>query len=250
MEHRRAHRVYCSTTGHERISDTVEFFPKHCKVPGLSSADAATIAALDLTNALAKPTPITPFKQPGTGRMQKIKKLVAIFESMAPKRTPVNRLNEPTPKMSTPPTPRVPTSTVPTPRVQAHVTPDDNPGHTHNRTRHSPRGHQPPQVTQEERALQLVTKPLPRINRAYAVTDVTTGQQLEYRQLLQQPDLKPIWERAFANELGRLSQGVRDIKGTDTIVFTPPHRIYIRKEQSPTEGSSAIYAHTKRSSTE
>jgi hypothetical protein len=70
MEHYRAHRVYCSTTGHERISDTVEFFPKHCKVPGLSSADAATITALDLTNALANPTPTTSFKQPGTDRMQ------------------------------------------------------------------------------------------------------------------------------------------------------------------------------------
>jgi hypothetical protein len=32
MEHYRAHRVYCSTTGHERISDTVEFYPQHCKV--------------------------------------------------------------------------------------------------------------------------------------------------------------------------------------------------------------------------
>jgi hypothetical protein len=30
MEHYRAYRVYCSTTGHERISDTEEFFPKHC----------------------------------------------------------------------------------------------------------------------------------------------------------------------------------------------------------------------------
>jgi hypothetical protein len=55
MEHYRAHRVYCSTTGHKRISDTVEFFhntvkfreyqaptrpplrqpisPTHCKIP-------------------------------------------------------------------------------------------------------------------------------------------------------------------------------------------------------------------------
>jgi hypothetical protein len=202
MEHYRAHRVYCSTTGHGRIRDTVEFFPKHCKVPGLSSADAATIAALDLTNALANPTPTTPFKQRGTDRMQEIKKLAAIFESMAPKRTPVNKHTEPTPKMTTPPTPRVPKSTVPTPMVQPRVTPSDNLGHTHAPTRCSHRGHQPPHVTQEERAYQLLATPPPRINRAYAVTDVTTGQELEYRQLLQRPDLKPIWERAFANELG------------------------------------------------
>jgi hypothetical protein len=160
--------------------------------------------------------------------MQEIKKLAAIFESMAPKRRPVNKLTKPTPKMYTLPTPRVPTSTVPTPRVQARVTPDDNPGHTHVRTRH------PPQVTQEERAYQLLATPLPIINRAYAVTDMTTGQQLEYRQLLHQPNLKPIWERVFANELGRLAQGVLDIKGTDTIVFIPPS--YIPKERTITYG--------------
>jgi hypothetical protein len=144
MEHYRVHRVYCSTTGHERISDTVEFFPKYCKVPGLSSADTAMITALDLTNALMDPTPITPFKQPGTDRMQEIKKLAAIFESIAPKRTPVNELTEPTPKMSTQTIPRVPTPTVPTPRVQQRVTPDNNPDHTHVHARRSPRGHQPP----------------------------------------------------------------------------------------------------------
>jgi hypothetical protein len=166
--------------------------------------------------------------------MQEIKKLAAIFESIAPKRTPVNKRTEPTPKMSTPPTPRVPTSMVPTPRVQPRVTPSDNLGHTHVPTRHSPRGHQPPHVTQEERACQLLATPPPRINRAYAVTDVTTGQQLEYRQLLQRPDLKTILQRAFANELGRLAQGVRDIKGTDTIVFIPPSDI--PKERTITYG--------------
>jgi hypothetical protein len=138
MEHYRAHLLYCSTTGHEHISDTVEFFAKHCKVPGLSSADAATIAALDLTNALANPTPTTLFKKPGTNRMQEIKKLAAIFESMAPKRTPVNKPTEPTPKMTTPPTPRVSTSTVPTPRVYPRVIPSDNLGHTHVPARCSP----------------------------------------------------------------------------------------------------------------
>jgi hypothetical protein len=74
----------------------------------------------------------------------------------------------------------------------------------------------------------------PRINRAYAVTDVNTGQQLEYHQLLQLPDLKPIWERVFANELVRLAQGVHDIKGTDTIVIIPPSEI--PKERTITYG--------------
>jgi hypothetical protein len=180
MEHYRAHRVYCSTTGHERISDTVDFFPKHCKVPGLSSADAAMRAALDLTHALRNQAPTTPFKQPGTDRMQAIKRLETIFEAMVPKRTTGYELTEPT---TTQPTPPVPTPTIPAPRVPTAP------------ARCSPRGHQPPQVTQEERAYQLVATPLPRINRAYAVIAVATGQQLEYRQLLQRPDLNPYGKR-------------------------------------------------------
>jgi hypothetical protein len=80
MEHYHAHRVYCSTTGHERIRDTIKFFPQHCKVPGISSADAATIAAADITHALQNTTPTTPFNQPGMERMQAIKKLASILE--------------------------------------------------------------------------------------------------------------------------------------------------------------------------
>jgi hypothetical protein len=134
--------------------------------------------------------------------------------------------------MSTQPTPRVPTPTVPTPRVQEHITPENNPSHTRVHAQLIPRGYQPPHVAQEEPAYQLLAIPLPRINRAYTVTDVATGQQLEYCQLLQQTDLKPIWERAFANELGRLAQGVCDIKGTDTIVFI--HASEIPKERTVT----------------
>jgi hypothetical protein len=60
---------------------------------------------------------------------------------------------------------------------------------------------------------------LPKIESAHAVTDTVNGQQLEYQHLLLIPDLKPIWERAFANELGRLAQGIRDVIGTNTIEF-------------------------------
>jgi hypothetical protein len=80
MKHYCDHRVYCSTMGHKRISDTVESPPQNCKVPGISSAEAAAIVAADLTHALLQPTPTTPFKQPGTERMQAIKKLTSIFE--------------------------------------------------------------------------------------------------------------------------------------------------------------------------
>ena len=54
---------------------------------------------------------------------------------------------------------------------------------------------------------------------AGAITCKETGQPLEYRDLIKRPEVKEIWEKALSNELGRLAQGVREIKGTDTIFF-------------------------------
>ena len=60
---------------------------------------------------------------------------------------------------------------------------------------------------------------------AGAIIDENTGEALEYRDLIKRPELKQIWFRAFANELGRLAQGIRDIAGTDTIFFIPRSKI-------------------------
>ena len=46
----------------------------------------------------------------------------------------------------------------------------------------------------------------------------------EYRQLQKGKD-KTIWQRSFSNELGRLAQGIRDIKGTNCISFIPHSQI-------------------------
>jgi hypothetical protein len=221
MDHYHGHQVYCSTTRHGRISDTVEFFPQHCKVPGISSANAATIAAANLTHALQNPTPTTPFKQPGTERMQAIKNLAPVFKEMAPQQAPTPRVDTTYQIISPPPrVDTVPTRKFTTPRVPTILTP--HPARTSDapyRPQRSPRDHNPPQVTQEEWAYQLLATALPKIELAHAVNDTVTGQQLEYRHLLMRPDLKPIWERAFADELGRLAQGIRDVIGTNTIEF-------------------------------
>ena len=47
-----------------------------------------------------------------------------------------------------------------------------------------------------------------------------TGVPQEYRHLCKGYDQK-IWKRSFANELGQLTQGITNIKGTDTINFIP-----------------------------
>ena len=44
---------------------------------------------------------------------------------------------------------------------------------------------------------------------------------MEYRDLTKKSDLKALCERSLATELGRLTQGIHDIKGTNTIYFIP-----------------------------
>ena len=52
-----------------------------------------------------------------------------------------------------------------------------------------------------------------------AVIDNDTGKKLEYRDLIKKDKCRDTWIKSLANELGRLSQGIRNIKGTDTIFF-------------------------------
>ena len=69
-----------------------------------------------------------------------------------------------------------------------------------------------------------VTKKKPQMDEwaykeyfAAAIIDETTGKAMEYRDLIKKPDLRALRERSLAIELRRLTQGIRDIKGTNTI---------------------------------
>jgi hypothetical protein len=57
---------------------------------------------------------------------------------------------------------------------------------------------------------------------ANAVIHPTTGANMEYRGLVFDEETFPIWDRAAANEFGRLAQGVGGrIEGSNTIYFIP-----------------------------
>ena len=58
---------------------------------------------------------------------------------------------------------------------------------------------------------------------ANSVIHTITGVPQEYRHC-KVSDHK-IWKRSFANELGQLAQGIRNIKGTDTIHFIPKSKV-------------------------
>jgi hypothetical protein len=61
---------------------------------------------------------------------------------------------------------------------------------------------------------------------ANAVTDETTGKQLEYRKLLNHPEYRTIWTPSAANEFGRLAQGVGGrVPRKDTMFVIHKHQI-------------------------
>ena len=63
-------------------------------------------------------------------------------------------------------------------------------------------------------------------HQSNVVIDPKTGASIEYRNLIKGPT-KSIWENSFANEIGRLSQGVetRMPSGTNTIFFIPKNKV-------------------------
>jgi len=79
-----------------------------------------------------------------------------------------------------------------------------------------------------------VTKPAVHTDQANAVLNLETGKLEEYRQLRHGKD-KVHWIHSFSNELGRLAQGIQDIKGTDCITF-----IYYKDIP---KGQKIAYAH-------
>ena len=54
-----------------------------------------------------------------------------------------------------------------------------------------------------------------------AILDDETGKYLEFCHLIKLDKYRFIWMKSFSNELGRLTQGIHEISGTNTIDFIP-----------------------------
>ena len=59
---------------------------------------------------------------------------------------------------------------------------------------------------------------------AGAIIDEETGQALEYRDLINYLKHRDTWQTFVANEIGYLSQGIRELKRTDTIFLYQSQR--------------------------
>ena len=77
--HYRFYHIFIPETREDRITKTVQFFPHNGAIPAMSSANAATDAAMRLSDALANPTPAAPFVHFDAQTMDAIWKIANIF---------------------------------------------------------------------------------------------------------------------------------------------------------------------------
>jgi hypothetical protein len=87
LDHYRCYQVHITKIKGTRIVDTVDFFPAKLAMPSTLSKDLASIAALELSNALQNPAPASPFSQIGTAQLQALRQLSDIFSTALPSST-------------------------------------------------------------------------------------------------------------------------------------------------------------------
>ena len=238
-EHYRCHVVFVKQTRSKRITDTVFFKHKYITQPTVTPADAIVKAYQDLTLALKGIK-----NSKGAAHMDILEK---IEQALKPQHdTPTNNLAQQSPrvndtnvKLTDAQVPRVPeagtqSQPIKTPArmivacPQGEIVPKPKsilktpkyPATTEsiaNRVKTRHKNIVPPPTLPEESIADRVSRR--RRETANPVLDHDTGELLEYRHLLKHPKFKEAWEIAAANEFGRLAQGIRDIKGTDTIHF-------------------------------
>ena len=90
--HYRCHTVNANHTTHERVADTVKFFPHYGKMPYQSSTENATISARELMHALQNTTPTSPFSNIGDKQMEALRQIAELFQQAVTKNN-----NTPTP---------------------------------------------------------------------------------------------------------------------------------------------------------
>ena len=211
--HYRCHRVYCSRTNSERITDTVHIFPHAANPPTVTTQEAAILTTEALTDALTNPKNLKHFGSKQIAALHDLAKSLAHASSgqhkptfpLLPHAIPAHPPNPiPEPRVHTPLQPH----RIPEPRVDNPVQRQTTPPCTSHPYNLRPLPH---------RSTQAIIQTTPRA-LTNAIYDADSGSMLEYKQLLQK-DPKT-WNTSMANEIGRLAQGIGNrIKGTNTINF-------------------------------
>ena len=263
LNHYRCYRVLNTQSGAVTISDAIKFRHHYLPTPELSLEDKLLHAVQAINNTLARSSSATNDEQ--LTAIETLRDILHTYKRSNPtQQPPLPAAPPPTPPDQHPP-PGVPT-THPLPGVR---TPQAIPTATPTRgwTTVTRRGHTTQLATVPHQPIAQRTRS--HFNNAFAaladydsddddndndditaqptllacpVLDTATGKQLEHRQLRRHPAYKEVWDTSYANELGRLCQGIgqsekeptkKRIEGTDT--FTP-----IRLQDIPPERRADI----------
>ena len=206
MTHWQCYTTHCKQTGATRISDTTRFILQEEEQPVHHQRHLWQEAITEITQAFHStmqdnlPRPASPYK---TEYIHALQDLSVLFQWISHKFV-----------SHTPPRHRPPPQSVPTPVL------------------HKPAVPLPVRI-QPSRTAKTHSPYAPRLQPAtiHTVLCPKTGSALEYRHLLKM-DQAEVWTQSFANELGRLAQGLSGttITGTNTITFVdkrtiPTHKV-------------------------
>jgi hypothetical protein len=196
--------VFINKTKAEQKTDTIEFLPQQVLMPYKTPTDVAIQASNQLIRVLQNHTPSTPFAHIGHDQLTAIQPIADIFQNHTTTKTHTSprvvKANNNTRRTL----PRVPNMQVPI----KHRYPTQQ---AKSLTQHKIN-------TVEEL---ILPTPTPTIHHwANSIIDPDTGASMEYRHLIKSPKHEKDWKRSFANELGRLAQGIGgQEKGTNTVYF-------------------------------
>eukprot|EP00804_Cyclotella_cryptica_P017822 CCRYP_001229-RA/>CCRYP_001229-RA protein AED:0.18 eAED:0.18 QI:0/0/0/0.66/1/1/3/0/737 len=244
LHHYRCFQVVDSATNCVVISDTVEFRHSYLNQPAVTYDDRLLHAINYLSSVIADAPSSALDSQ--FQAITALRNLFANWNTTPTAKPPVSPpLQHPAPPsraLTEPQSPRVVPTPVPVPTLPPHhlrpvPPPDTFPAPSPPATTQPPSAtpHATDAVTHHTRSkLALLVAALASSNQsvsafaptklATSVLDTDTGLSLDYKQLRTHPKLGHIWSKSYANELGRLCQGVgtddssthQCVQGTDT----------------------------------
>ena len=211
LQHYRCYRVLTKESRAVIVSDAVKFCPHNLPTPHVTTEDKIIHALQAINATIGRMSPA-----PADDQLQAIETLRAILKQYmhqpstapppgVPLRIPpstagVRTTPAPGPAPAPPPNIARNDEWTPVQRGRRHVTFDHAPIATRTRAR---------LATPNRFALLIDTDAGSTSEHiALPVLDPATGRLLEHRQLRSHPDYKSIWDQSYANELGRLCQGI------------------------------------------
>jgi hypothetical protein len=238
--------MYITAKASEGIVDTLNFSPRDSPMPQMSSTDRILMATQDMEDALKHPHPDIHFATIGDDKISALKTLAEIFTRKFKKVDAQNIQTAPqdaaaTKQQNSQPQPKITSPTKKNhqqpaqtnvnqafenvqqpPRVVAPATRPAAPPRVQARTRQlSPRNFYRDflDIGGANCAIVFGKNHWTTTTMMNAVTYPVTGKEMQYKDLLRDPYLGPLFEIGLSNELGRICQGIRDIAGTNTAFF-------------------------------